>query len=100
MTNEQIIEELGFTNADQEMKDRVVENVRTIVELRAVGIIGELMTEEQEKTFAELQDRGDDQAIWNWLKSDIAGVDVSEIYEAALRDYIEQRKADEFQITI
>ncbi|HRN97399.1 MAG TPA: hypothetical protein PLZ58_03085 [Candidatus Saccharibacteria bacterium] len=100
MTNEQIIEELGFTNADQEMKDRVVENVRTIVELRAVGIIGELMTEEQEKTFAELQDRGDDQAIWDWLKSDIAGVDVSEIYEAALRDYIEQRKADEFQITI
>lgn len=100
MTNEQIIEELGFTNADQEMKDRVVENVRTIVELRAIGIISELMTDEQAKTFAELQQQGDDSAIWDWLKSDIVGVDVSEVYEAALNDYIEQRKAADSQPSV
>lgn len=100
MTNEQILEELGFADADQEMKDRVVENARTIVELRVIGVITELMTDEQEAQFNELQAKGDNQAIWDWLKNDITGVDVSEVYEATLKDYIEQRKADAYNPTI
>lgn len=100
MTNEQILEELGFADADQEMKDRVVENARTIVELRVIGVITELMTDEQEAQFSELQAKGDNQAIWEWLKNDVTGVDVSEVYEATLKDYIEQRKADSYNPTI
>jgi len=99
MTDEQIIEDLRFTSADQTIKDRVVENVRTIVELRVIGIITDMMTDEQEATFNQLQEQGDNAAVWEWLKNDIVGVDVSEVYEATLKDYLEYRKANEFDPT-
>ncbi len=96
MTNDEILHELGFINIDEAAKDEIVENVRTTVELRVIGIITELMTDVQKATFSNLQQQGNDQVIWDWLRTEIVGVDVSEVYEATLKDYIEQRQADEF----
>lgn len=98
MSNEEILNELGLSNAPQDMKDRTVENIRTIVELRVMGVVTELMTDEQEAKFDELQAQGDSQAVWDWLRSEVVGVDVSEVYEATLKDYLEEKKQDAFQV--
>jgi hypothetical protein len=90
MTDEQIISALGFDEADDEMKARVVENARTIVELRVINVVSNLITGEQEPRFQELIAAGDNAAVWAWLREEVAGVDVSEIYAATLGDYIEE----------
>lgn len=90
MTDEQIIDALGYQKGDNAMKEQVVEDVRAIVEMRVVGLISEQMSEEQLKTFESLQENGDSQAIWHWLRNEVVGVDVSEVYEATLKDYIDQ----------
>lgn len=94
MSNEEILQELGFEGADQAMKDRVIENVRTSVELRVIGIVSELITDDQEAEFEALQARGDSNAVWEWLRTQVVGVDVHDVYEAALRDYIDERKVN------
>lgn len=97
MTDEQIIAELGFTNGSSDMKARVIENVRTLVELRVIGVITESLSDEQKATFDHLQQGSDNQAVWNWLRDEVVGTDVSQLYEATLADYIEQRKNDTLQ---
>lgn len=92
MTNEQIITEIDFDDASDEEKQQMVDNTRQIVEMRVVSILGELMTDEQSDEFQKLVDAGDNQAIWDWLRDTIVGVDVSEVYEAALRDYLDDFK--------
>lgn len=92
MTNEQIITELGFDGASDEVKQRMIDNTREIVEMRVTSILGELMTDEQSDEFQRLVDAGDDQAVWNWLRDTIVGVDVSEVYESALQDYLDDFK--------
>lgn len=95
MTDEQIIDALGFQKGDDAMKQQVVESVRSIVEMRVVGLISEQMTDEQLKTFEALQSKGDNQAIWHWLRNEVVGVDVSEVYEATLKDYIDQHLSEQ-----
>jgi|GEM_PF-1437356 len=98
MSNEEILQELGFGRADQAMKDRVIENVRTLVELRVIGIVSELMTDDQEAEFETLQAQGDSNAVWEWLRTQVAGVDIHDVYEAALRDYIDERKVNAAEV--
>ena len=93
MTDEQIIEALDIADGSDELKKQVVGNTRDIVELRVIAILSELMTEEQSDEFQALVDTGDNQAVWDWLRTEVAGADVREVYEAALLDYIEEFKA-------
>jgi hypothetical protein len=95
MTDEQILSAIGYDTADEAMKQAVIENIRTIVELRVVGVVSEQMSDEQLAAFTSLQESGDNQAIWQWLRSDVVGVDVSEVYEAILKDYIDQFLEDQ-----
>lgn len=97
MSNEEILNELGLSKASDEIKERVIENVRTIVELRTLGVISELIPDDQEAKLTELQAQSDSQAIWDWLKTEVVGADVSEVYEATLKDYLEERKNEAFQ---
>lgn len=89
MTDEQIISALGFDEADEEMKARVVENARTIVELRVINVVSDLITDEQKPHFEALLSAGDTAAVWTWLREEVVGVDVSEVYAATLSDYID-----------
>jgi len=90
MTDEQIISTLGFETAGEEMRQRVIENIRTIVELRVIGVVSEAMTDEQQQTFESIRDSGDSEAMWKWLADEVTGVDVSEVYEATLKDYLDE----------
>ncbi len=90
MSDEQIISALGFDEADDEMKSRVAENARTIVELRVINVVSDLITDEQKPRFQELLAAGDNPAVWDWLREEVVGADVSEIYAATLNDYIEE----------
>jgi len=95
MTDEEIISAIGFDTATPELKSKTAESVRTIVELRVISILGELITDEQEQKLDELR-IGDSKLMWEWLKHEVVGVDVSEVYEAALKDYIDEYKQNEF----
>lgn len=97
MTNDQILAELGFAESDEATKEQIIENVRTIVELRVVTIVTDTMTDEQLDQFNTLKAAGDDAAVWDWLKTSVVGVDVSEIYEEILAKYIEEKKDKAFK---
>ncbi len=93
MTDEQIIEELGIGSASEEIQRTTVEGIRHVVELRVIGTVTNLMTEEQAAQFSDLQQAGDDGAVWDWLRSDVVGIDMKEVYEAILKDYLEEKNA-------
>ena len=92
MTDEQLIAELGLDGAPSDLQQRVVEKTRATIELRVITLVGDLIADEQRPQFETLSQQGDGSAVWEWLKSDVVGVDVSEIYEATLKDYIADQK--------
>ncbi len=94
MTDEQIIEALSFSDADEAAKGQLIVTVRNEVSLRVGMVLTETMTEEQHEHFAQLQGAGDDQAVWEWLR-DVLGADTSEVYEATLAAYIDEFKAQQ-----
>ncbi len=97
MTDEQIIAELDLADASEDLKQRTVSNTRHIVEMRVIGTVTEIMSEDQADEFQALVEAGDNDAVWAWLRDSVVGVDVSQVYEAALKDYIEEFKARQFQ---
>ena len=90
MTDEQIIEKIGFTNAADAIKERAINAIRGVVQLRVIGVVDASMDEEKSKAFESVQTDGDPQIVWDWLRENIAGVDMSEIYDAILADYLEE----------
>ena len=54
MTNEQIITEIGFDGATDEVKEQMIDSIRQIVEMRVIGILGDLMSDEQAACEAEV----------------------------------------------
>ena len=90
MTDEQIIEALRATTAPEAMQQMMVANARKVVGLRAATAIEEMLTPEQQSVYEQFQGEGNDQAIWDWLRSEVVGVDVSEVYEATLKTYLEE----------
>ncbi len=98
MTDEQIITALDIADGTDELKQQIVENTRSVVEMRVIGILGEMMSEEQLDEFQQIEAAGDDAAVWDWLRTKVVGVDVSEVYEAALQDYIDEFTARQHQI--
>lgn len=88
MTDEQIIERLGFGSASEAVQREAVERVRAVIDLRVGVIVGESLDGEQREHFERLRDAGDQQAIWDFLHQDVTGVDMSEVYEGALQEYL------------
>lgn len=95
MTDEQIITAIDFDDADEAQKTRVIENIRTIVELRVSNIVTELVPEDKKQKFNELMAGDDNDAVWQWLREEVVGVDVSEVYEATLKDYLDEYLANQ-----
>lgn len=92
MTDEQIIEALDIKDASAEVQQQMVGNTRHVVELRVIGVVTSLMNDQQSDEFQQLVEQGDDQRVWDWLRNDVVGVDVGEVYDAALQDYLEEFK--------
>lgn len=96
MTDEQIISTLGLEGASAEKQQELIDSIRRTIDLRVIGLVGEMISDEQEAKFDELIAAGDNQAIWDWLRTDVVGVDTREIYEATLQDYLDNYKKNEF----
>lgn len=92
MTDEQIITELEFDTANDEVKRSLVDNVRATVDIRVGAVVSELLTDEQQAEFERLQAAGDTQAVWEWLRASVVGVDMREIYESTLLTYLDEVK--------
>lgn len=90
MTDEQIIEALHIASAPAELQKMMVANTRKTVGLRTAGLIEGMLSAEQQAAYEQLQAAGNDQAVWDWLRSDVVGADVSEVYEATMRTYIDE----------
>ena len=93
MTDEQIIDAAGMTTAPEPVKATMVASIRKTVGLRTAAIVEGMLTPEQQETYERIQSEGNDQAVWDWLRSDVVGADVSEVYEATLQTYLEELKS-------
>lgn len=91
MTDEQIIDYLGMNEATEAGKAELIQSVRSGVDARVGAILSEALSEEQYDHFEQLQQAGNDDAIWIWL-ADVMGADMREVYEASLKDYLDTMK--------
>lgn len=94
MTDEQIITYLGFETASDEYKEFIVDSIRAVVEIRSSSIVEEAMDESQKKEFERLRQQSDEQVIWDWLRENVLGVDMREVYETCLQAYLEESKEE------
>lgn len=90
MNDQQIIEKLGLQNLPKEVQDQTVESVNQVVELRVMGMIDEMMSDEQRATF-ESKSQESPEAVWKWISQEFT--DVSKLYDAALQDYLDEKTA-------
>jgi len=97
MTDNDILMKLGLDGADADVRQEAIDNVRTVVELRVIGIISDMIGDDQQAEFERLQGLDDTGAVWNWLQHEVVGVDVSEVYEAVLHDYLVELEANKFE---
>lgn len=89
MTDEQILEQLGLTDVDDESREVLVGQVNAVVELRLIGLVTELLNDEQLARFKQLQDTGDNDGIWQMLNTEITNID--ELRQGILTDYLRER---------
>lgn len=92
MKDQEILQELGLENAEESLKESALSSINTVVELRVSGLIQDLMTEDQRKEFTKKSETEDKGTVMKWISSEIVNVD--EMYEAALRDYLDEKKAN------
>jgi hypothetical protein len=92
MTDEQIIEKLGLTDVDDASREVLVGQVRSVTEMRLIGVVSELLSDEQLDEFKKLQDDGDNDAVWKWLDETLT-VSVDELRQAVMTDYLVERAA-------
>ena len=90
MTDQQIIEKLGIGNLPQEVQQETLNSINSIIEMRVMGMLDDLMEDEQRAQFEEISKQGPE-AVWNWLSKEFT--DVAKLYEAALQDYLNEKTA-------
>ncbi len=88
MTDEQIIEKLGLGNLPQEVQQETLDSINHVIELRVMGMLDDMMSDDQRATF-ELKTKEGNEAVWKWLNEEFT--DVSKLYDAALADYLNEK---------
>jgi hypothetical protein len=90
MTRDQIYEALGVIGASEAVKQQIIENIVTTVELRFAGIIDDLLDDEQLGRFESIVGQhGDDlDAITGWLQTNVPKA--AELYLAVLNDHVDE----------
>lgn len=90
MTDQQIVEKLGLTDVDEATREVLVAQVRSITEKRLIGVVSDILTDEQQQEFEKVSTTGDDEAAWQWLNTNVTNID--ELREAVLTDYLAERQ--------
>lgn len=87
MTKDQIYEELDIVGASEESKQAIIANILTTVEGRFVGIIDDVLSEEQATAMGELESVD---AVVTWLQENVP--ESADLYADILRDHIAELK--------
>lgn len=87
MKDEQIIQRLHLEALPEDVQQQMLASVSQTVELRLMGVMEDLMTDQQKQEFENLE-KGSPEAVWQWLSDNLA--DVASTYESLLGDYIEE----------
>ena len=90
MQQDEIYEKLGISGARSAIKQQVIQNIVQTVELRFIGLVDDLLDEDQVRQLdSVVESSGDDSsAVTDWLKENIP--QAVEIYEATLRDHVDE----------
>lgn len=88
LLNEAIFEKLSLVDAPEEIKQSVLSNIASIVQKRALRLIRELTTDEQEEQLGELAAQGDPQKMQAWISENV--VDLEEIFNGLLNEYVDE----------
>lgn len=90
MQQDEIYEKLGISGASSAIKQQVIENIVQTVDLRFIGLVDDLLDEDQVRQLdSVVESSGDDSsAVTDWLKENIP--QAVEIYEATLRDHVDE----------
>lgn len=88
MSDQQILEKLGLLDIPKEVQEETLQDINRIIELRVMGLVDDIMTEDQKKAFSEKVKEAPEEG-WKWLSKEV--VEISELYDATLEDYINER---------
>lgn len=91
MTDEEIIQALHFESLPGEVQQLSVAQAREIAELRAMGIISQLMSDDQRQAFEKMKDSAPSNEVTQWLEAEFTDIDT--LRQQALKDYIESVNA-------
>lgn len=89
MTDEQILEKLGLTNVDDASREILIGQVNSVVEMRLMTLVQELLSEEQLLHVNDLQEAGNTDAAWQYLNTELTNID--ELRQGILLDYLAER---------
>jgi hypothetical protein len=88
MNDKEILQQLGLETADPALQDRALQNFYNIVEKRVMGLLQEMMTDEQRKEFEAKSDTLSREEGVKWLSDNVSNVE--ELYDNVARDYIDE----------
>ncbi len=91
MNDKQILQDLGLGEASEEMQTQALESVNTVVELRTLGLLEDLMTKEQADEFAKRSESESKDEVMKWISKEV--VNAEELYESVLKDYLKEKKS-------
>ena len=87
MTQDEIYQELDISGANEDTKRSILGNILTTTEGRFVGIIDDLLSDDQ---LGEVQSLGSIDEVARWLQGNVP--EAASIYEGVLRDHIAELK--------
>ena len=87
MTEQEIIETLGIAAATETAKQATLQNINTVVELRTMQALEDILTDDEVAHLEEMERQGSskDEMLW-WLGENVASA--HEMISAFTRDYV------------
>lgn len=90
MSDQEILEKIGLSEASEELKMASLEGIRDVADKRLMGILEELLDDEQ---MEELERRTADGSSLehniDWMQRQLS-LDVKELYDAAVYGYVDE----------
>lgn len=88
MQKEEVLQKLGLAEASEEVQEKAISDVASVVELRFADMVEKMLTPEQEVELEQVVNREDKAELSAWMKVHVP--DAEGLYDAILTDYIEE----------
>lgn len=92
MSDEEIFNKLDISGANEAVKQACLVNINTVVQLKAVQALADILTDEQMSHLEEMEkaNSSQDDILW-WLGENVASA--HEMIDALTRDYVDELSA-------